>query len=356
MVDNGLNTFYRNKRIFVTGHTGFKGSWMLTWLNFMGCIVKGYALEPENKNDLFNIIDGNSSCESIIADIREKEKLKNEILKFKPDLIFHMAAQPLVRASYADPVGTYEVNILGTANVLEAARFLPNKCSVVVITTDKVYANKEINHLYSEDDVLGGYDPYSSSKAAAELVTSGYRNSFFNLNNYNTHKKSIATARAGNVIGGGDWSTDRIIPDIINSIQKNEKIIVRNPNAVRPWQHVLEPVSGYLQLGKKLYEDAERFSGAWNFGPKANENLTVKDIVELAIINWGNGTYQTPDLKDQPHESTLLMLNIEKVEKILGWKPKYTVKQAVEKTISWYKQPLQERKEFTYKQLEEYIN
>ncbi len=354
MVDQTLDAFYKNKKIFLTGHTGFKGSWMLAWLHSMGCIVKGYALAPENKNDLFNIIDGNSISESIIADIRDKEKLKKEIAAFQPDILFHLAAQPLVRTSYADPLLTFETNVLGTANVLEALRSLEKKCAVVIITTDKVYHNLESNHFYSETDRLGGYDPYSASKAAAEIICDSYRNSFFYPSENDKHTKAIATARAGNVIGGGDWSKDRIIPDVINALQKEEKIKVRNPTAVRPWQHVLEPVGAYLLLAKNLYSNAAAFSGAWNFGPDKNDTLSVKELVECAIQKWGKGSYGTPEQKNQPHEATLLKLDITKATEALDWKPTYTSVQAIEKTIAWYKQPVHQQKEFTYLQLNEF--
>ena len=351
MVGATLNTFYLNKKIFLTGHTGFKGSWMLAWLNSMNAIVKGYALPPKNINDIYNIIGGNSICDSVYADIRDKDKIKKELIAFQPDIIFHFAAQPLVRASYDEPLTTFETNAMGTANLLDALRDLNKKCSVLIITTDKVYRNQETTHIYSEEDRLGGHDPYSASKAAAELITDSYQNSFFNLSNYSLHQKAIATCRSGNVIGGGDWSKDRIIPDIIQALVKGEKINVRNPNATRPWQHVLEPISAYLLLAKNLPENATAFSGAWNFGPTANDNLTVKNIVEVAIKSWGSGSYETLSLKNQPHEATLLQLNINKAITKLGWKPRYTPIEAVENTIAWYKQAPAKQKEFTYTQL-----
>lgn len=356
MVDTTLNTFYKNKKIFLTGHTGFKGSWMLAWLYSMDCVVKGYALSSENKYDLYNVINGNDICQSIIADIREKEKLKKELLEFQPDIIFHMAAQPLVRHSYEDPLETFEVNSMGTAYVLDAVRSLEKKCSVIVITTDKVYHNKESNYSYKETDPLGGYDPYSASKAAAEIITDSYRNSFFNIDKFSTHQKAIATSRAGNVIGGGDWNKDRIIPDIIKALQKNETINVRNPRSVRPWQHVLEPIAGYLTLAKHLYEDHLQFSGAWNFGPDQKDNLTVKEIVDYAIESWGKGKYEMPQGNDQLHEAGLLQLDNSKAIHKLNWKPKYKAKEAIENTILWYKQSASDQKEFTYKQLNDYKN
>ena len=356
MVNDTLNSFYKNKKIFLTGHTGFKGSWMLAWLYSMGCIVKGYALPPENKYDLYNVITGNDICQSIIADIREKEKLKKELLEFQPDIIFHLAAQPLVRYSYHDPIKTFEVNSMGTVYILDALRSLEKQCSIIVVTTDKVYLNKDSDHLYKETDLLGGYDPYSASKAAAEIITDSYRNSFFNIDKFNSHQKAIASARAGNVIGGGDWNQDRIIPDIVKALQKNETIILRNPGSIRPWQFVLDPISGYLLLGKKLHENHSQFSGAWNFGPPQNDNLTVKEIVEFSIKCWGKGKYETPRLMNQPHEAKLLKLDANKAVHELNWKPKYNSKKTIENTILWYKQSAMDQKDYTYKQLNDYTN
>jgi len=327
---------YKNKKVFLTGHTGFKGSWMLAWLHQLGATVKGYSLAPENEFDLYNTIHGDSLCESIIDDIRNKENLEKAILSFEPDFIFHLAAQPLVRLSYEIPSETFEVNVIGTAHVLDAVRKLKNQCQIVLITTDKVYENLEWHYPYRESDRLGGYDPYSASKACAELVINSYRNSFFNLNNYNEHKKSLASARAGNVIGGGDWAKDRIIPDIVRALQNNEVIQVRNPKSIRPWQHVLEPISGYLHLGLKLLENPIKFAEAWNFGPYAEDNLVVEDLVKMALETWGNGNYHTPTLLNQPHEAGLLKLDINKTINELNWKPKWNAKAAIEKTLNWY--------------------
>jgi CDP-glucose 4,6-dehydratase len=264
MVSQAFNNFFRGKKVFLTGHTGFKGSWMLALLKQLGAVTTGYALAPDtNELALYNVIRGDEACNSIIADIRDKAVLNASIIQAQPDIIFHFAAQPLVRYSYTNPIETFEVNTLGTANVLDAIKLLDKKCSVVIITTDKVYENKEWDYPYRETDRLGGYDPYSASKAAAEIVVDSYRNSFFNTAHFNTHQKSVATARAGNVIGGGDFSADRIIPDIIRALQNNKVINIRNPNAVRPWQHVLEPIAGYLLLAKKLYEDPAAFAEAW---------------------------------------------------------------------------------------------
>jgi CDP-glucose 4,6-dehydratase len=327
---------YQNKKVFLTGHTGFKGSWLLAWLHELGANVKGYALEPDQDNALYTSMGGGLLCDSIIADIRNKDRLASELLSFQPDFIFHMAAQPLVRLSYDIPIETWEVNTLGTAYLLEAVRKLVKPCVVVLITTDKVYENREWHYPYRETDRLGGHDPYSASKAGAELVISSYRNSYFSPASHHLHKKSIASARAGNVIGGGDWAKDRIVPDIVRALQKGEEVIVRNPNSVRPWQHVLEPLAGYLQLGLKMQEDPIRFSGAWNFGPLQQDALTVGELVELAISLWGGGAYKTPNLKSQVHEASLLRLDISKTAEEIGWTPKWNAAQAIEKTIQWY--------------------
>lgn len=328
---------YRNKKVFLTGHTGFKGAWFLSWLHLLGAEVKGYALHPENHFDLYHQIKGDTLCESVIADIRDKERLKKEIVNFQPDFVFHLAAQPLVRLSYAIPADTFEVNTLGTVYVLDALRFLEKPCNTVMITTDKVYENKEWHYAYRENDRLGGYDPYSASKATAEIAVSAYRNSFFNNNSYEQHQKAIATARAGNVIGGGDWAKDRIIPDIVRALQANKTIEVRNPNAVRPWQHVIEPISGYLLLGAKLLENSVKYAEAWNFGPMQDEAFTVEDLVKIAINIWGKGSYQSPTSSDQPHEAKLLRLDINKSVNELGWKPKWNATQSVQHTIDFYK-------------------
>lgn len=328
---------YRNKKVFLTGHTGFKGSWMLVWLHQLGAEIKGYSLAPERSGELFTQIKGEELCQSVTGDIRNKEKLEKEILAFAPDFIFHLAAQPLVRLSYEIPVETFEINGIGTANVLNAARSLKKLCCVVCVTTDKVYENLEWHYPYRENDRLGGYDPYSASKACAEIIINSYRNSFFNKKDFASHKKAIASARAGNVIGGGDWAKDRIIPDIVRALSKNEPVVVRNPYAVRPWQHVLEPLAGYLQLGAKLAEDPAKYADAWNFGPFNEDNLTVNELAELAVEIWGGGNIEKPKLNGQPHEAGLLKLDINKSVTELGWKPKMNAREAIRTTIRWYK-------------------
>ena len=332
-----LSQEYKNKKVFLTGHTGFKGSWLLKIFSMMGAHVKGYALAPENEFDLYHVLKGDELCESVIADLRDVNALQKAVLDFEPDYIFHLAAQPLVRLSYDKPAETFEVNAIGTANVLDAVRKLDKACQVILITTDKVYHNNEWVHPYRENDRLGGYDPYSASKACAEILIDSYRNSFFNTAQYATHKKAIAVARAGNVIGGGDWAKDRLIPDIIKALVKGENIVVRNPDSVRPWQHVLEPLFGYLLLGAKLKETPALFSEAYNFGPDNENALPVSEMVLLATKAWGSGNFEVVQINGQPHEAGLLKLDISKVTAALHWKPRMDATQTVEKTILWYK-------------------
>ena len=303
----------------------------------MGAHVKGYALAPENDFDLYHVLKGDELCESVIADLRDVNALQKAVHDFQPDYVFHLAAQPLVRLSYDKPAETFEVNAIGTANVLDAVRKLDKACQIILITTDKVYHNNEWVHPYRENDRLGGYDPYSASKACAEILIDSYRNSFFNTAQYATHKKAIAVARAGNVIGGGDWAKDRLIPDIIKALVKGENIVVRNPDSVRPWQHVLEPLFGYLLLGAKLKETPALFSEAYNFGPDNENALPVSEMVLLAIKAWGSGNFEVVQINGQPHEAGLLKLDISKVTAALHWKPRMDATQTVEKTILWYK-------------------
>jgi CDP-glucose 4,6-dehydratase len=339
-----LHQTYSGKKIFLTGHTGFKGSWLLYWLNVLGAQIKGYSLEPQQKDALYYAIGGASLCESVIADILDKERLDKEILQFQPDFIFHLAAQPLVRLSYDKPSETFAVNALGTAFVLDAMRAMDKPCTGVIITTDKVYENREWVYPYRENEALGGYDPYSASKACAELIISSYRSSFFNPGDYERHSKAVASARAGNVIGGGDWAKDRIIPDIVRALMNNVGVVIRNPSAVRPWQHVLEPLAGYLELGARLMENPTKFSDAWNFGPHAEDNKTVEDLVKQALLIWGTGEYRKSSLTGQPHEAGLLKLDINKAISSMLWRPKMKSEEAIEVTIGWYKSVLSGRK------------
>lgn len=349
-----LKEFYKNKKVFLTGHTGFKGAWFLCWLHQLGANVKGYSLLPELNKSLFDCVKENIDFENIIGDIRNKEKLQEEIDAFQPDIIFHLAAQALVIRSYEIPAETFEVNAVGTANLLEAVINLKKKCIVIVITTDKVYENKEIDYHYKEEDMLGGYDPYSASKAATEIVVSSFRNSFFNTGKYSEHQKTVVSARAGNVIGGGDYSKDRIVPDIINALQNNKIIEVRNPNAVRPWQHVLEPLSGYLQLGMQAYNNTKGISSAYNFGPLKSDHLAVSDLVKKAIESWGVGIWKDTSMDNQPHEAGLLKLDISKAQKELNWQPKLNSKEAIEWTVNWYKEG--NSFDYTMKQVSKFEN
>lgn len=351
-----LNIF-KGKKIFLTGHTGFKGSWLLTWLHKLGANVKGYALSPQKEQCLYNSMQGDALCESVIADIRDEQRLQKELSDFQPDFVFHLAAQPLVRLSYKEPLETYQTNVIGTGNLIHALQSVNKKCTALLVTTDKVYENLEWDYPYRENDRLGGYDPYSSSKACCEILISSFRQSFFNINNYDNHQKAIIAARAGNVIGGGDWSDDRIIPDIVRALQQDKPIQVRNPMAVRPWQHVLEPVYGYLMLAAKAHNNPQKYTGAWNFGPHLEDCLTVETLVNKAIQVWGSGQYESPKLKGQPHEAGLLKLDVSKAYSQLGWKPKWNSAKAIEATIEWYKQASKgqkEAQEFTYQQIKQY--
>jgi CDP-glucose 4,6-dehydratase len=351
-----LENAYRGKKVFVTGHTGFKGSWFVAVLRILGAHVKGYALAPEYEDSLYAHLTGHNLIEqSVIADIRDKQRLNAEIASFQPDFVFHLAAQPLVRRSYKIPAETFEVNVVGTANVLEAVTTLEKKCTVVVITTDKVYENKENGTLYNENDVLGGYDPYSASKACTELVVNSFRNSFFNVQKYASHQKGLASARAGNVIGGGDWSQDRIVPDIVRSLIGELSIEVRNPHAVRPWQHVLEPLTGYLILGALLDAQPEKYSTAYNFGPQPKDHLSVKELVEVSIKAWGAGNWNDTSDKNQPHEAGLLQLDITKAITELKWQPKLDAATAIEWTVNWYKQTDANKLDFTFEQIKKYL-
>lgn len=358
LVNMDFENIYKGKRVFVTGHTGFKGSWLISWLHLLGAEVKGYALTPETNKDLYTVINGNELCQSVIADIRNKEQLINSINSFEPDFVFHLAAQPLVIESYNNPVYTHEVNVIGTANVLEALRCLKKPCIAVMITTDKVYHNYETGQAYKEVDRLGGYDPYSASKAAAEIVIDSYRKSFFNPLKYSDHQKSVSVARAGNVIGGGDWAKNRIIPDIVKALSNGEAVNVRNPNAIRPWQHVLEPLSGYLTLAAKQTNDPLQFASAFNFGPHLQDNITVQKLAERAIESWGSGTIETLLSSNAVHEAGLLQLNISKSQKELNWHPILNSTLAIQQTIEWYKQVLQEKqpaRTVTFKQIKSFI-
>ena len=351
---NYSNTYY-GKNVLITGNTGFKGSWLAQWLINLGANVIGYSLKPKTKTNHFELLE--LDYKTYYNDINDLESLKKAINKHQPEIIFHLAAQPLVRYSYFNPIETYQTNVIGTLNVLEAARNNNNVKAIVIITTDKCYENKEQIICYIESDKMGGYDPYSSSKGCAELLVNSYRNSFFNLYKYkNEHNTLIASARAGNVIGGGDWSEDRLIPDIIRSIINNKSSEIRNPLSTRPWQHVLEPLSGYLELGTKLLNEEKKFAEAWNFGPQENECLTVREVLYKAIKSWDRIKFKEKVDINNLHEAHLLSLNIEKAKKILGWSPKWDNDLAIERTILWYREFYENQQINTLKDIDLFIN
>ena len=323
--------FWQGKRVFLTGHTGFKGSWLSLWLASLGAEVKGYALNPPTSPSLFNEAKVSSIIDSQIGDIRDQDTLHESVIGFSPDILIHMAAQPLVRYSYDAPIETYEVNVIGTAKVLEVARSCPNLKAIVNITTDKCYENDGRAEGYKENDPMGGYDPYSSSKGCAELVASSYRRSFFQ-----DQGVGLASVRAGNVIGGGDWADDRLIPDILRSFEKKEPVIIRNPKSTRPWQHALEPLSGYLILAQKLYKNQNKYAGGWNFGPNEQDVKPVDWILDKMIAKWPNSSWKL-DKKFNSYEADFLQLNISKAKSKLGWKPTWGLSYTLEKIIIWHR-------------------
>ncbi len=331
---------YKNKKVLITGHTGFKGSWLSKWLLELGAKVYGYALAPPTSPSLFNQLNLENAIGDNRNDIRDLDVLKSYVKKVAPDFIFHLAAQSLVRDSYDNPVETIETNINGTVNLLEAVRQLGISTTIVVITSDKCYENKEWIHGYRENDPMGGYDPYSMSKGAAELVVSSYRRSFFNPVDFKKHGVRLASARAGNVIGGGDWAKDRIVPDCIRALQQNATIEVRNPLATRPWQHVLESLGGYLLLGSKLNkcsaEELEIYANGFNFGPLPSSNKSVEKLVNEVIKNWGSGNWNYKK-ETAVHEAFLLNLSIDKAFHILGWQPVWDFTKTIQNTTAWYK-------------------
>lgn len=330
--------FFADKKVLITGHTGFKGSWLCQMLLLAGADVSGYSLPPNTSPALFSAIGMQKKMKNHFEDIRNYGKLFSAVKKEQPEIIIHMAAQPLVRSSYDDPLYTFETNVMGTANILEAARKAGNVKSVVVITTDKVYENKEQDKLYQENDELGGYDPYASSKVCAEHVARSYTRSFFNPAEYGkTHHTLVASARAGNVIGGGDWSKDRIIPDLARAVfERKEKLILRNPTAVRPWQHVLEPLAGYLILAERLYKGDKECVGAWNFAPEKENHISVEELVRKAMQKLGQGGYEVK-ADERLHETAMLKLDATKSKKKLGWKPVLGVEKSLDWTVGWYK-------------------
>lgn len=329
--------FYRDKTVLVTGHTGFKGSWLAIWLNEMGAKVIGYALDPQTDKDNFVLSGIGNKITDIRGDIRDRENLQKVFDKYKPEIVFHLAAQPLVRLSYQIPAETYEVNLMGSINVMEAIRHTDSVKVGVMITTDKCYENKEQIWGYRENEPMGGYDPYSSSKGAAEVAISSWRRSFFNPEQFDKHGKALVSVRAGNVIGGGDWSLDRIVPDCIKALESGKTIEIRSPKAIRPWQHVLEPLGGYLLVGMKAYQEPAKYAEPWNFGPKLESVATVWDVASLIIKNYGKGDLKDVSNPEALHEANLLLLDITKAKFRLDWEPKMNIEQTVAFTVEWYK-------------------
>ncbi|WP_321927953.1 CDP-glucose 4,6-dehydratase [Paraburkholderia guartelaensis] len=350
------SSFWRGKKVFLTGHTGFKGSWLTLWLQALGARVTGFSLAPTTEPNMFALARVADGIESIIGDIRNREFLLNVITEAAPDVVIHMAAQPLVRESYVNPVETYETNVLGTVHLLEAVRHVPTVRSVVIVTTDKCYENREWEWGYRENEAMGGYDPYSSSKGCTELVTAAYRSSFFNPAAYDKHGVAIASARAGNVIGGGDWAVDRLIPDIIRAIGNGERVSIRSPHAIRPWQHVLEPLSGYLALAESLHTAGPRHAEAWNFGPNDSDAQPVQAIVERLTSQWGDNARWELDGNEHPHEATYLKLDCSKARTRLGWRPRWGLDRTLDNIVSWYKAAArgEDMRAVTLAQIDEY--
>jgi len=347
-----LRSVYGGKRVLVTGHTGFKGAWLIQILHEAGAILKGYSLEPETSIDLYTGINGDSFCDSVIGDIRDYKKLHHEITVFRPDFVFHLAAQSLVRRSYEQPVYTWEVNVTGTANVLEVLRGIEHACVAVCITTDKVYENPEKGMPFKETDPLGGYDPYSASKAGSELVIASYRNSYFSAPGSLIR---VASARAGNVIGGGDFAKDRIVPDFVRARMAGKALHIRRPDAIRPWQHVLEPLAGYLLLAAHMYNKPGKYNSAFNFGPETSDVLTVKQLVEQAELIWEGPETLYDDEHKGPHEAGLLLLDISKAKTELGFAPQWNSAMAIRETIQWYKENSISEREKCLKQISTYF-
>lgn len=327
---------YQNKKVLITGYTGFKGSWLSYWLKMLGAEVYGYALAPPSNPNHFRLLDFNITEKE--GDIRDYKTLSAFLIDVQPEIVFHLAAQALVRASYDDPIETYSTNVMGTLHLFEACKKIESLKAIVNITSDKCYENKEWVWGYRENDPMGGFDPYSSSKGCSEILTTSFRNSYFNISDYGkTHNVLLGSARAGNVIGGGDWAKDRLLPDIIKAASINSSVFIRNPNATRPWQHVLEPLSGYLTLGWRLLEGKKEFAEGWNFGPNIDCNLTVAEIVNISKPYWESISVEYKQSQAYAHEANLLMLDCSKSNKVLNWKPVWNINDTIEKTINWYK-------------------
>lgn len=350
-------TFWQGKTVLVTGHTGFKGGWLSLWLQSLGANVVGYSLVPPTDPSLFEVAHVGEGMNSIEGDVRDLQHLQSVIAQHRPEIIIHMAAQALVRYSYANPVETYATNVMGTVNLLEAVRQVGGVKGVINVTSDKCYENHEWVWGYRENEPMGGYDPYSNSKGCAELVTSAFRNSFFNTTTYVEHGVALASVRAGNVIGGGDWADDRLIPDILRAIERGEPVKIRSPHAVRPWQHVLEPLCGYLQLAQKLYEDGPGYAEGWNFGPNDDEAKSVQWILEQLTRQWGEGARWELDGKPQLHEAHYLKLDCSKAKIKLNWHPQWSLDVTLKAIVEWQHAYLQQKdmRSLTLRQIEKYM-
>jgi CDP-glucose 4,6-dehydratase len=328
---------WRGRRVFLTGHTGFKGGWLALWLAQRGATVRGFALDPMTEPNLFTAADVASAVEDVRGDLRDAAAVERALVEFRPEVVFHLAAQAVVRQSYDDPLLTYSTNVMGTVNVLEAVRKAPSVRAVVCVTTDKVYRNQEWEWPYRETDTLGGFDPYSSSKACAEIAVAAYRSSFFSAERRGGHGAAVATARAGNVIGGGDWSKDRLVPDLVRGFVAGEAILIRRPEATRPWQHVLEPLSGYMRLAERMLEQPERFATAFNFGPADEDAWPVERIATKLAGMWGAGARWVRDEAEHVHEAHTLRLDSSRARAELEWRPRLRIEQALEWTLDWYR-------------------
>ncbi len=348
--------FWKGKKVLVTGHTGFKGSWLCLWLTSLGAQVTGYALKPPTRPSLFRICGIEKMIRSVEGDIADSPKLKKVFKLSRPQIVIHMAAQPLVRGSYINPLETYATNVMGTVNLFEAIAGSQTVRAAVNVTTDKCYENFDLRKSFKESEPLGGYDPYSSSKACSEIITNSYRNSYFNPKDYGKHKVAIATARAGNVIGGGDWGQDRLIPDFVRAVLRGKKVRIRNPRAVRPWQHVLDPLSGYLLLSQKLYQQGSRYGQAWNFGPDCRQVKNVEWVIKRMCQIWPKAAGYTLSRDQHPHEAGFLKLNCSKAKKQLGWQPKWNLEKSLKKTVQWLQayQKKSDMKKVCYSQIEEF--
>ncbi len=345
--------FWKGRKVLITGHTGFKGGWLSLWLQSMGAHLRGIALQPPTTPALFDVAKVAQGMDSCIADIRDANAIAHLVNEFQPEVIFHMAAQPLVRLSYEQPIETYATNVMGTVHVLEAARHSGSVRAIVNITTDKCYENKEWIWGYREDEAMGGHDPYSSSKGCAELVSSAYRKSFFKDTGI-----AMATARAGNVIGGGDWARDRLVPDILSALEKGQPVQIRNPHAIRPWQHVLEPLAGYLLLAENLFVHGQAFAEGWNFGPREDDARPVQWIVEHLCQTWGSGASWQLQPGDHPHEANYLKLEISKAKQRLHWKPRWSLETALENITDWHQawRDVQDMRALCLQQINKYQN